>query len=568
VSDDHSVDPHGEFHRQARERFGGPAMLPPAAADPHADYRRQAAERFGAPPTAPTAPPSPVLPPPRIYRDPAASPVQPLPQSAGADNASPYIPAPLDAVHGSRLHGGRGFPAGTTYTGTGVRQPNPSSVMPPQVRHAPSVPPRHAAVPPGAWHAAGPATGAAAFTPEPMAAGLGASAPTGRQPVEPIVSASNGTPAVSAGSNIQPQHVLWALAALSLICVVFSTLGWLLVAAGFAVGGWYVQTRGISWPAEVEDVLVPIRLTRPTAQATAPSAQDTKESPIPFRPMTLPELFSGAFKIVAKNWPVLIGIPVAILAVFLAVFVTVMLIVTQMMTAAMTSSLTESADIGSALTGLFVMIIVMTLVMYALALPADALLIALSVIATDKAVRGQKIQISEVFRAARSRIFAVCRLTLAFYTIFLIAPDLLLFGVLVAALGVSPAAAMPLMFGVFALSFMLAIVLSLAPIVLVVEGRGVADSMKRSALLAKPAWGRLLGIHLLWAVCVTPLLALPSLVVGFVLGAFGTVLFMTVGLGVLIAYFRTLQMLIYTDLRMRQESYDRELLADWTRNTG
>ena len=83
--------------------------------------------------------------------------------------------------------------------------------------------------------------------------------------------------------------------------------------------------------------------------------------------------------------------------------------------------------------------------------------------------------------------------------------------------------------------------------------------------LAKPAAGRLIGIHLLWATCVMPLLFMTMFVSMFA-GALG-LLALLVGFPVLIAVFRTLQMLIYTDLRIRAENYDRELIADWTVNT-
>jgi hypothetical protein len=84
--------------------------------------------------------------------------------------------------------------------------------------------------------------------------------------------------------------------------------------------------------------------------------------------------------------------------------------------------------------------------------------------------------------------------------------------------------------------------------------------------LTKSAWGRLLGVHLLWAVCVTPLLIVPWFSY-LTLGIVGFIVFTAVAFAALIAYVRTLQVLIYTDLRMRQESYETELLADWTRNT-
>jgi hypothetical protein len=60
-------------------------------------------------------------------------------------------------------------------------------------------------------------------------------------------------------------------------------------------------------------------------------------------------------------------------------------------------------------------------------------------------------------------------------------------------------------FAVFAAS----IVLSPSPIVLTVEGRGVADSLRRSVSLSKPSWGRIVVvIHLLWTVCIIPVVLL------------------------------------------------------------
>ena len=63
-------------------------------------------------------------------------------------------------------------------------------------------------------------------------------------------------------------------------------------------------------------------------------------------------------------------------------------------------------------------------------------------------------------------------------------------------------------------TFVLSILLSLSPIVLMVEGRGVADSLRRSVSLSKPAYGRIIGIHMLWCVCIIPVV-LVTLIFGF-----------------------------------------------------
>ncbi|WP_156616782.1 hypothetical protein [Mycobacterium sp. 852014-52144_SCH5372336] len=284
---------------------------------------------------------------------------------------------------------------------------------------------------------------------------------------------------------------------------------------------------------------------------------------IPFRPMTFPELFGGAFKLVTKNWPTLVGIPLVVLLAAGVAFSVVGLVVLQIMMST-GETLFNTMGFGS----LFVLYGIFILVMFAVALPLDAMLIALSVLATDKAVRGERIRLTPVFSLARQRIFPVLRLTLAFYGIFLLV-DLLLYGIVFAAImSASFALGIVLYCVLLAANFAVGIMFSLAPIVVVTERRGVADSFRRSMELVKSSWGRVLAIHLLWALCVVPLLMLPSFVLPFLLGPVGIVLFFVVAFALLIAYVRTLQLLVYTDLRIRQEHFEHELIADWARNTG
>ncbi|QEN11958.1 hypothetical protein ACRDU6_04070 [Mycolicibacterium sp. ELW1] len=291
--------------------------------------------------------------------------------------------------------------------------------------------------------------------------------------------------------------------------------------------------------------------------------------------MTISELFIGALKIVWRNWPTLVGGPIVILIAFLAVIVVIFLVGSQLMASAAMSVFSDvtanpAGGLGGLFTGVIVIYFAFMGLIYALALPADALLIALSVRATDKAVRGERVRFGDLFGLARGHMFAISRLTLFYYTVFAILPDLILTGALYAVFfnagAFSFGAFYVLMLGIFACSFALNLLFSLSPIVLVLEKRNVMDSLKRSAQLAKPVFGRLLLIHFLWALCVIPVLMVPSFVVGFVTGFVGQIIFMCIAMGALIACFRTLQVLIYTDLRIRQESYDRELLADWTRN--
>lgn len=352
-------------------------------------------------------------------------------------------------------------------------------------------------------------------------------------------------------------HALAALAAVSLLAAIFfdSTFGWVLIALAAGVGSWYVRQRDIGWTPDIGEVLEQHRLAATatgTRQSTEPKPVDPAP-PVPFRAMTIRELFSGAWKVMSRNWPTLVGIPTAILLVFLAiVFLSILAI-------GASSSLSDSTLVLSdnPFSSLLILFVAWLLLIMAIALPADALLLALSVVASERAVRGLPVRLLDVWNTARSRMFAVSRMTLTFYGLSAL-PSLVLVGLLSLGGGLGSLVLVPFVsLGVFAAS----ILFSLAPVVQVVEDRGVVDSLRRSVSLSKPAWGRLIGIHLLWSLCFLPLM-LVTLIFGL------NLLVYAVGFGFMLAGFRVLQLLIYTDLRIRAEQYEHELIAEWTRNSG
>ncbi|MCG7592740.1 hypothetical protein [Mycobacterium sp. PSTR-4-N] len=361
---------------------------------------------------------------------------------------------------------------------------------------------------------------------------------------------------------VQPFHVLWGLSALTLLASLILGFGWVLVAAGCAAAAYFTQARRTAWHPDLMAVLT--RTERTSDPAPAPGTPV-----IPLRPLSFPEMFTGAFRILGRHWPTLVGIPVVILIAFAVVCAVASGIVMSIAVSStsLSTSLFESADATDVFGGLFGVMLLLWLFLCALAFPADAALLALSVSATDKAVRGLPVRMKDVVREARSRVLPVCRLTLVYYGIFILV-DGLAMGVVFAAFAVGLPLALLLMTVLFVGSFVVGIMFSLAPLVLIIERRGVMDSLRRSMQLAKPAAGRLLGVHLIWAVCVMPVLSIPGLLASFVLGPVGALLFFVIAFGALIAYVRVLQVLIYTDLRMRQERFDTELVADWARNTG
>ncbi|MDN4521274.1 hypothetical protein QYF68_26130 [Mycolicibacterium austroafricanum] len=362
---------------------------------------------------------------------------------------------------------------------------------------------------------------------------------------------------------------MWALTALLLIASLLLGFGWVLLATGCGAAAYFTQARSVAWPPDLGDLLAQLRLTEAAPPNTVPNVAPT--AVIPFRPLTFHEIFGGAFRVMTRNWPTLVGIPTAILATFFVVFSLVMWIVGAVATASMSvsTSLFDSGDPATDLTrmfsGLMGLMIVLTLLFAIAALPADALLLGLSTIATGKAIRGEPVRVTSVLADAKGSMLAVCRLTLCYYGLFFVFGGIAMTLVFVATL-VSMPLGILLMVAVFVASFGVGVLYSLAPIVLIVEKRGVIDAFKRSAQLAKPAAGRLLGIHLLWMVCVTAVLLIPGTLAGLVLGEVGAALLFAVAFGALIAYFRSLQMLIYTDLRIRQERFDIELASEWARN--
>src|SRR5690606_7943476 len=150
-----------------------------------------------------------------------------------------------------------------------------------------------------------------------------------------------------AGLNLQPSQVLWALAGLTLLASLVLGFGWVLVAAGCGAAAYYTQARRTPWHPDVAAVLARFGLAAPTGPAPY---QGPPQAVIPFRPLTFPEIFTGAFRVVARNWPTLVGIPIAILAALFIVFGVVSAIVMSIaVSATSASSFLDSADPATAL---------------------------------------------------------------------------------------------------------------------------------------------------------------------------------------------------------------------------
>lgn len=351
--------------------------------------------------------------------------------------------------------------------------------------------------------------------------------------------------------DLRPYHMMRAQAGLWVVLAVLAcpSVSCWLAAALYGCAEWYTRTRRIGWPADVEDYLAKRGWT---LRRGIPAAVD-RYPPIPFRPMTITELYRGAVRIVLRNWPTLIAVPAIVHSGFAVVLGGIVHLVGKIMGSPETADIFLSGDDELGL-GVAMLMLAMFMTLCAVVFPGDGLLISLGADAADRAVRGQQIRFDEMFhRAMQSRI-AVCRVIVAYY---LIGAATLLIQV-VAFFSGFYAALIPIVVVCGIASVLIAILLSMAPVVLVLEKRGIVDSFRRSIELCNPAVGRVLAINLVWVAAVIPLVMLSKV----------TWAVLIIASPIVCGVVRCAQMLTYADLRMRQGDYGQELRTEWARNMG
>ncbi|MBJ8340068.1 hypothetical protein JGU71_14330 [Antrihabitans sp. YC3-6] len=168
-----------------------------------------------------------------------------------------------------------------------------------------------------------------------------------------------------------------------------------------------------------------------------------------------------------------------------------------------------------------------------------------------------KQKIGPVVSGAPSRMFALIPLIVVFYAILLLPYILIVpMSMIVMSGGAETLLILP-SFALIAVEFVAGVLLSLAPIVMVIEKTGLVDTCKRTYSLTHPALGRLLAIHLLWFVVVVRI-SIVTMIVGMMVHWIAMVVTLAIG----ISFFRILQTLIYHDVRVRQVGYAEEVLAE------
>jgi len=354
--------------------------------------------------------------------------------------------------------------------------------------------------------------------------------------------------------DFRPHHAMCALAVLWVVLALVTWPGigcWLAAAAYFGAAG-YTRLRRTNWPADVQAACA----NRGWALPRDVPAPVDREPPIPFRPMTIAELYAGVVKIVVRNWPTLIGVPAVILTGPVVALVAANQIVEMVMGSPQLADMVVGGG-GHLRPGAVALIVAVAVAFCVVMLLGDGLMISIGTQAADRAVRGEPIRFDEMFHRAKQRKYAACRLIGAYYLILAV----MLLVQVVAVSSVFYTALVPTLVLGGLVSVVVAILLCLSPVVLVLEKRGIADSFRRSIEICRPALGRVVAINLVWIVAVMPVVVLcmwfPTVtpVVALMVApvVFGLV--------------RCLQMLVYADLRMRQDNYGQELRTAWARNT-
>lgn len=310
------------------------------------------------------------------------------------------------------------------------------------------------------------------------------------------------------------------------------------------------------------------------AQPWGPPPQAPKPGIVPLRPLGVGELLDGALGLIRSNPRTVLGLAAAISAVS-ALIQTVGVWIGLSALGATSVSLTGSGTLSTDLTALTASSaaqLVPALIAGFLQVLASGLFIVL----VGAAVLGRRLDAGQTWAELRPRLLALIAVSLLVFLGVLAVIAVLVGGVigLVAAFGewaALPGVLLVLAGGVAAVYAYVR--LALASPALVMEGLGPMASLRRSWRLVRGSWWRVAGILLLAAIItnlLTTIVSVPlSLVAAVVTGVSESMLptVLAAGLATLLAGIVTLPFtaavtgLLYTDLRMRREALDIELVS-------
>ncbi|MEU8528649.1 MULTISPECIES: DUF7544 domain-containing protein [Streptomyces] len=307
--------------------------------------------------------------------------------------------------------------------------------------------------------------------------------------------------------------------------------------------------------------------------------QAAKPGVIPLRPLGMGEILDGAVSTLRRHWrPVLaISITVAVITQVASILVQRFIVpappeinpdATPSEALAQTADSLQSTMIGMVPAAL-------------IALAATLVSSALLTVVISRSVLGRGVTVADAWREARPRLLPLFGLTLL---LPLLTALVLTVGVLPGLLvGDAGGAALAAFGGIAAFGAIVwfTILFSLASPALMLERRGVVESLKRSAKLVKGSWWRIFGIQLLMAILgflVAMIIEVPFAILALIMDGdtlsafmsnsspeFGWMFLIVTGIGTVIASSITypisagVVVLLYIDQRIRREALDIEL---------
>ena len=297
---------------------------------------------------------------------------------------------------------------------------------------------------------------------------------------------------------------------------------------------------------------------------------------IPLRPLSLGEIFDGAFNAVRRNVKVMLGLTLAVVGVCVVVFTLLAAAVTPWLDArfgSLTTDLDDSSELTLGFTGAVLTTSLGTEIGMVL---AGAVVTGILVVAISEVVLGARPSARDVWTRTRRRVWALIGVSLLSGLIALVVVGV---PVTVLVLGIWQESAVTIVVGVLLLLLSIPAVvwvsvsLSFAPAVVVLEESRVLPALRRSWRLVRSSFWRVLGITLLAVIIVAVVQQIIGVPIGVIAGIVGatsgndvvvivlSTLSSILGYTIGIAFSATVTSLLYIDVRMRREGLDVQLAA-------
>ncbi len=310
---------------------------------------------------------------------------------------------------------------------------------------------------------------------------------------------------------------------------------------------------------------------------------------VPLRPLTLGEIYDGAFSAVRHNPAVMLGLAMLVLLVATVVGV----LVGQLLVPAFTrlwgpifdDPAVQDAGVTMGITtGSIAQLYASASGLGLTTLLAGPVVNGVLTVSISRSVLGDKASVREVWGRVAPRVWVLVGWSLLLTVGFLVLAVVLVFVVVAVVAGVAQVSgagagllALVLAVGVVGVLAWLWIRLLLVPPALALEGAGLGSTIKRAWLLTRGSFWRALGIYLLANVIVwfiAQVISVPLTFLGMALAgtqagaeaATGPLLVVSILVTVISSAIQTIFVagvvaLLYIDLRMRREGLDVQLAA-------